>query len=201
MKTKARTQSPIMALLLGAILLGGVGCAASPRYIQSGGPESLTSLQQIPTRALDEAASALVQDLIARGIFQNSSRRPVILAVNPVINDTSVWVDTEILNKQIRVTLNQTGIVETITTYGGNVEDSIAFEQRQMEAFERGTAFSNKPDFTLSGTIRENRVRDGRSREVTYFFDMSLTDVRTGRAPWEGSRQISLQGKKAGIGL
>ena len=57
----------------------------------------------------------MVQSLLARGIFQNAARKPVVPAVNPVMNDTSIMLDTEQLTDQIRVALNQTGDVETIT--------------------------------------------------------------------------------------
>jgi len=196
--TAGRVATTCLAL---AGLTMGAACGATPRYIQSGGVESLTSLRQIPTRALNNAAAALVQDLLSRGIFQRAKKKPVILAVVPVVNDTSVMVDTALLTKQIRVALNKSGDVQTITTYGGYVEDPIAAEQRQMAAFERGTAPDNRPDFSLSGAIRENRVRSGRDREVTYSFDLNLTDTKTGLAPWEGTEPITLQGTKPAFGF
>jgi len=175
-------------------------CGSRARYVQSGGAESLVSLGQVNMRDFDTAANQMVQSLLARGIFQNAARKPVVLAVNPVMNDTSIMLDTEQLTDQIRVALNQTGDVETITTLGGYVEDSIAREQREQAAFRRGVAPESRVDYSLSGAIRELAARSGRDRERTYTFKLSLTDSRTGRAVWEDMVRVSKQATKPGIG-
>lgn len=189
-----------LGLLLLALLFTSA-CGSRARYVQAGGTESLVSLGNVSLRDFDMAANQLVQSLLQRGIFQNAKKKPVVLAISTIVNDTSVMLDTEQLTDQIRVALNRTGDVQTITTYGGHVEDSIAAEQRQRAAFRSGTAPRNKVDFSLSGSIREIRTRSGRDREVAYTFKLSLTNNRTGLAEWEDKTEVQKQGTKPAIGF
>jgi PBP1b-binding outer membrane lipoprotein LpoB len=53
------------------------------------------------------------------------------------------------------------------------------------------------PNFALTFKIMDDRVRTGIFRtneQVTFTFQMSLTDVRTGLAVWEEETQITKQG-------
>lgn len=55
------------------------------------------------------------------------------------------------------------------------------------------------PDFTLSGKIIEKRDRQDEVRQVSYVFQLSLTN-NDGLAVWEGEKEISKQSKKSVIG-
>jgi hypothetical protein len=74
---------------------------------------------------------------------------------------------------------------------------------QDMKDFESGN--SNKmpdlPDYTLTAKILENRASAGDTRQVSYIFQMSLTDTRSGRGVWEGEETVTKQGTKNTIGF
>jgi PBP1b-binding outer membrane lipoprotein LpoB len=55
------------------------------------------------------------------------------------------------------------------------------------------------PDFSLSGKLLEQRASDGRERQVTYTFQLSLTQLSTGYAIWEDEVNIQKIGRKSNL--
>lgn len=56
------------------------------------------------------------------------------------------------------------------------------------------------PNYTLTGKIIEDVARDGSTRQVTYVFQLSLTDPRFGTAVWEDEKKIQKTGTRAAVG-
>ena len=129
-------------------------------------------------------------------------RHVVMLAMSRIINKTTQHVDTDLLIKKIRVVLLNTGKVETTTTFGQDAEDAKAASTKAANEF-----FNNQqnqkpdlPDYSLSGKIIQVNANAGNVRQATFAFQLSLTDIRTGRAVWEGEKQITKQGEKPRVG-
>ena len=104
--------------------------------------------------------------------------------------------------KKIRVALNQSGKALTTTTMGvgGIAEDPMAQGiQQEKEFYTDKKEPQRMPDFTLSGKIIEKRDRQDDVRQVTYAFQLSLTD-NNGLAVWEDEKEISKQSKRGVIG-
>ena len=57
------------------------------------------------------------------------------------------------------------------------------------------------PDYSLSGKITQEIDRAGRTKQSTFYFQLSLTDLRTGLAFWEDQHEISKLGKRATVGF
>jgi hypothetical protein len=57
------------------------------------------------------------------------------------------------------------------------------------------------PDYTLSGKILEVRAPAGSTRQTSYVFQLSLTEVKTGLSVWEEEKQITKQGKRNAVGF
>ena len=55
------------------------------------------------------------------------------------------------------------------------------------------------PDFSLSGKLLEQRATDGKDRQVTYTFQLSLTQLSTGYAIWEDEVNIQKVGRKSNL--
>ena len=54
------------------------------------------------------------------------------------------------------------------------------------------------PDLSLSGAIIQQKNRIGKSKRerIDYYFQMSITDIRTGLALWEGETEINKKDAK-----
>lgn len=195
-------KKTVLILSLPAVLLLG-GCA-STRYINPEGPETIVSLNRINIQDWNNAADRLVASLLESGTLERAPRQPAVLAISRIINNTQQMVDTDSLVKKIRVSLNRTGKVVTTTTLGigGQVEDPLARDVADYHAFmnDQPATETTLPDYSLSGKLLEDRVRAGRTRQVTYSFQLTLTEVATGLAVWEEETQITKAGNKSSVG-
>ncbi|QBG47991.1 penicillin-binding protein activator LpoB [Verrucomicrobia bacterium S94] len=187
--------------LTSALLISG--CATQTGYIESGGTESIVSLNKIDIQDWQNAADQMVQSLLTSGRLENAPRQPAVLAISRITNNTQQMVDTDALVKKIRVQLNKSGKVVTTTTIGlgGAAEDPLAKSQAEYNAFmnDEKPAVA-QPDFSLSGKLTESRTNAGRKKQVTYAFHLSLTQISTGLAIWEDEVEITKQGKKNSVG-
>lgn len=194
----------LLAGLLALIL--STGCASTNAgYIDSRGTETIVSLNQINIQDWNNAADQLVASLLDSGVLERAPRHPAILAISRLINNTQQHVDTGSLTKKIRISLNRTGKVVTTTTMGigGRVEDPFAKDAADYAAFMNDTpaaSATQMPDYSLSGKLLEDRVRSGRDRQITFSFQLSLTEVATGLAVWEDEVQITKAGRKTSVG-
>ena len=182
------------------------GCGSPATYKDSRGNDLVVSLDKVNLQDFNQASDKLVQSMVTSGVLANAPRKPAVLGISRVVNDTSDQFDTDQLLKRIRVALLQTGKVQVSTTVGlgGRAEDPMAKGTKDMNDFMSGkgnAAPDNMPDYTLTAKILENRASAGSTKQVTYTFQMSLTDVRTGNAVWEGNEEITKQGQKASLGF
>lgn len=195
--------TPFLVASASGLMLFFSGCASSASYIDPKGTETIVSLNQIDTQDWNTAAEEMINSLFSSGVLERSPKLPAVMAVSKIRNDTMTHIDTDLLVKKMRVSLSQSGKVVTTTTlgYGNNVEDPVASEAAQMQAMLNNQKQSvTLPDYTLSGKIIESQAQAGRTKQVTYTFQLSLTTVRDGLAVWEDERQISKQGKRAAVG-
>lgn len=151
-------------------------------------------------RDFETAASDTVQSMLSSPALTKPGGGRYVLAVSRVTNDTMQRIDTDLLIKKVRVDLLNSGKVVVTTAVGlAGPEDPMAIKTRQL----RGSGEFNQshvarkgqmiaPDLSLSGKIiqHDNRLGDGTQR-IDYAFQLSLTDINTGLAIWEGETPIS----------
>lgn len=182
-----------------------VGCqTGSARYVDSQGPNVRIVGSQITITDFYMAADDMVSSMISSGVLERAPVQPAILGISRLINDTREQFDTDQLVKKIRVSLNRTGKVMTTTTVGlgGRIEDPMAGSIRDREEYLKGRSAvqDNTPNFTLSGKIIQPPIiRDGRERQNSYIFQLTLTDIRSGLAVWEDEKTITKQYKRPRI--
>jgi PBP1b-binding outer membrane lipoprotein LpoB len=155
--------------LLPAIL---AGCATAPHVVE--GPKKLTTMQ-VDTQDFAAKADKMINSLVESTVLDKAAKKPAILVVGKIVNNTSYHIDTDLLTKKIRVALNKSGKAMTDIT-GGALSDA---------------------DFTLSGKIIETAARVGDQRQRCYTFQLSLSTLR-GLAAWEDEEEICKQRKKSG---
>lgn len=183
-------------LVLSALVPAGLfmaGCETTVRPVDPRANQVINA-SQISPQEWAQAADKLINNLLSSNVLDRAPEKPAILGISRIVNNTQQQVDTDELTKKIRVALNNTGKVLTTTTVGlgGKAEDPLAQQAEQYNQFMAGQKqVTRMPDYTLSGKLLEDRISQGNNTQITYTFQLSLTDVRTGLAVWESEQQIS----------
>lgn len=196
-------KSLVLLPALAAALLA-TGCATNDaKYVDSQGPNTVVSLDRINIQDWNNAADKLVASLLASGVLERAPEQPAVMGVSRIRNNTQQQVDIDSLTKKVRVALNQTGKVVTTTVVGidGKVEDPMAADVGAMNSFMAGEKQKTTlPYYTLSGKLLEDRVQSGKTEQITFTFQLSLTTVKDGLAVWEDETQITKQGNRSSVG-
>ncbi len=159
----------------------------------------------------DGAASKALNDITSSPLLNHPDAAQggrYIMAISDIINDTSQRIDTDQLTKKIRVGLLRSGKFLTTTAIGLNgAEDKMTADVRKLQgsklvnqATVKGNGTVIAPDFSLSGKIiqRTNKI-DRSSQLIDYYFQLTLTQLETGLAYWEGEYPISKKGSNDSV--
>ena len=167
---KTMIHSTVLTVLSAGLL---VGCATAPKVVE--GPSKVVTMG-IDTQDFASKAEEMIQSMLESGALDRVARKPAILVVGRIKNDTGAYFDTDLLAKKIRVALNRSGKAMTDVT-GGALND---------------------PDFTLSGKIIETYARQDRTRQQGYTFQLSLSNPQ-GLAVWEDEKEITKQSQRPAV--
>jgi len=189
--SKIATGLAVSALLL----LTGCETPTETRTVDAKGPDVINT-SAINSQDWARAADELLNSLLSSEALNNAPRKPAILAVDRIINNTSLMVDTDLLIKKIRVGLTQTGKVAITNTMGLGERAVVASEAAELEEMQSGKkAKTLVPDYTLYAKLIQQTDRNSKLTQNTYSFQMSLVQVKTGLTVWEEEKQISKQTK------
>ena len=178
------------------------GCAApGASYVDTNNDTSGT-VMGLEYRDFEKAAADAVASMISTGAVSHPSGGRYILAIGKVTNDTMQRIDTDLIIKKIRIELLQSGKVVVTTAVGINgAEDEMSYAARELRnndefsqarVARKGTL--QAPDLSLSGKILPRNHSMGRQQQVEYFFQLTLTDINSGLAIWEGETPIIKRG-------
>ncbi|WP_309399358.1 penicillin-binding protein activator LpoB [Cerasicoccus maritimus] len=202
-----KTRLALLSLAALPVIFSGCASSGTPgrdaRYVDSEGTQTIVSLDKINIQDWSNAADQMVQSMLLSGVLDRAPTQPAVLGIGRITNKTTQQVDTDYLTKKIRVALNQSGKVVTTTTYGlGNyAEDELARQTMEIQKFENNdTSTQPLPFFTLSGKLLEDRASAGKTNQVTYTFQLSLTQTNNGLAVWEDEKNITKQGQRNAVG-
>ncbi len=185
-------------LAVGALLLlTGCETPTETRTVDAKGPDVINT-SAINSQDWANAADQLLNSLLSSEALNNAPRKPAVLAVDRIINNTSLMVDTDLLIKKIRVGLTQTGKVAITNTMGLGERAVVASEAAELEEMQTGKkAKTLVPDYTLYAKLIQQTDRNSKLTQNTYSFQMSLVQVKTGLTVWEEEKQIAKQTKAA----
>jgi uncharacterized protein (TIGR02722 family) len=197
-------KSKIAAKLTATVALGAAllltGCETSPetRTIDATGPEALNT-SSINSQDWAAAADQLVASLLTSSALENAPRTRAVLAVDRVINSTTLMIDTDSLIKKIRVALTQTGKIAVTNTMGLGERAVVASEAAELEEMQSGKKQKLLvPDYTLYAKIIQQTDTSKRITQNTYSFQMSLVQTKTGLTVWEEEKSIAKQTRGPG---
>jgi len=182
-----------------------IGCKAQQdaRRIDPSSPETITTVGDLDVQDAADAAAGLAQSLLESGVLGREGR-PSRIAISRYVNNTSRQIDRDEVIKKIRVTLNKAGVAQTYTTIGSTgtqagAEDTIASAHQRQDRGDDNPLLV-RPEYSLTFKILDKHARAGNIRQVTYTFQMSLTEIDTGLAVWEEERRITKQGSRPVVG-
>jgi len=189
-----------VTLAAGALFLAGCTTEQETRTVDSKGPESLNT-SSINPQDWANAADQLVGSLLSGGALNNAPRTPAVLAIDRVINNTSLMIDTDLLIKKIRVALTQSGKVAITNTMGLGERAVVASEAAELEEMQSGKKQKTLvPDYTLYAKLIQQTDRSKSVTQNTYSFQMSLVQTKTGLTVWEEEKEIAKQTKRPTVG-
>jgi hypothetical protein len=95
------------------------------------------------------------------------------------------------------------GQATVVTTFGNNAEDKTAQDVLRREAFLKGDGKTQlpDPDFSLTGKITQVKRSAGDTKQSTYTFRLTLTNLRTGLEAWTKTVDMTKIGNKPAVGF
>jgi len=195
-------KTSLLLPALAAALLAG--CATPTQRIDLAHDTS-AEVNALDSRDFDIAAEKMIADMIASGAVDKKDGGRYVLAIYRVANRTKQDIDTDQLVKKIRVSLLKSGKVVVTTAVGGSgAEDGMSRAVRDLAdddmfnaatVAQQGTAVA--PNLSLSGKIIERNLKIDRSKQrIEYIFQLTLTDINSGLAFWEGEETIGKIGRR-----
>jgi uncharacterized protein (TIGR02722 family) len=195
---KSSTKLISMVSIGAALLLTGCETVQETRTVDAKGPEAVNT-SAINSQDWANAADQLVGSLLSGNALNNAPRTPAVLAIDRVINNTSLMIDTDLLIKKIRVALTQTGKIAITNTMGLGERAVVASEAAELDEMQSGKKQKLLvPDYTLYAKLIQQRDSSKKVTQNTYSFQMSLVQTKTGLTVWEEEKSIAKQTKRAG---
>jgi penicillin-binding protein activator len=144
-------------------------------------------------RDFESAAAESISKMLATGAVDHPKGGRYVLAISRVTNDTQQYIDTDQLVKKIRVALLDSGKVVVTTAVGlTGPEDPMSVRVNELGG---SGARPVLPELSLSGKILQRNLSiDRRTQQVEYYFNLTLTQIRTGLAIWENETVIGKRG-------
>jgi hypothetical protein len=191
-------------IILSGILAAGLmsGCADKTERIDMHNDKG-DQVMGLDYRDFDQAASEAIQSMLKSGTLDKKNGERYVLAISRITNDTMQHIDTDQLIKKIRVELLRSGKVVVTTAVSANgAEDKMSMQTRELrdnDEFNQATVQKKgtmiAPEMSLSGKILQRNIRmDDGKQQVEYYFMLSLTEIKTGLAWWEGETVIGKRG-------
>ncbi len=194
------TTSIAASLIVAGLLI--TGCADKTQRIDMNNDKG-AQVMSLDYRDFDEAAGKTIQSMLKSGVLNKQDGDKVVIAISTIKNDTMQHIDTDQLIKKIRVELLRSGKAVITTSIGsqGNV-DEMNKQVRELNKDEeynpRTTTKKGQliaPEMSLSGKIiQRNITMDDGKQQVEYYFQLTLTELSTGLAWWEGETIIGKRG-------
>lgn len=195
-----------LILAVVGVIFGGCETKTTNIDIENDKGEAVMSLDY---RDFQGAAQDMIESLLASGAVDKKDGERYVLVISRIINDTMQHIDTDQLIKKIRVGLLQSGKVVVTTAVGvSGAEDPMSMQTRDelrgnVEFDQKTVAGKGEmiaPDLSLSGKILQRNIRvDSKTQRVEYYFQMSLTDIKTGLAFWEDERIVAKRGSNKAV--
>jgi uncharacterized protein (TIGR02722 family) len=166
-----------------------------------------------PVMALDyrdfaQAASEMLQSMLSSGAMKKPGGGRYVVATGRVVNDTMQRIDTDQLMAKIEEELLNSGQVVMTSAVGGKgASDQLVHETRKLrdsEEFDQNTVGAKgtliAPELSIAGKIFQRNLRyDNNRQQVEYYFQLQVTDLKTGLRFWQKETIIGKRGSNKSV--
>ena len=190
----------LMLFLTLTVLIAG--CAPKTVYVD---PDNDTGkvVLSLDYRDFDIAIREMTQSLLTEGKIRKPGGGKYVVTTGQVVNDTTQRIDTRQLLASIEEELLRSNVVD-FTSSIGTTGDSMINEARKLrdsDEFDQGTVQAMGqligPDLSVSGKIFERVGHyDNHKKQVEYYIELIVTDLRTGLRFWQKQVRILKRGGK-----
>ena len=196
-------MNKIKLVILSAAVILTTGCSTVATKNIDIHNDKEVAVRGLNYKDFQKASNELVDSMLRSGAISKPGGGRWVLAISDIINDTMQRIDTDQLVKKIRIALLQSGkVVVTTAVSAKGAEDKMSMNARKLRGhgeFNQKTVAGKgqmiAPDMSLSGKIIQKNIRINRSEEQSeYYFQLSLTDINTGLALWEGESFVGKRG-------
>jgi PBP1b-binding outer membrane lipoprotein LpoB len=171
--------------------------------VETGSPEGIISVNDVDFQDILKASSGMLESLGQTGVLKTAKNKPAQLIIGDVVNDTSSRFDVGEVTYRMREQLVNSGQATVVTTFGTTPEDKQAQEVLRREKFLKGETVEPlpDPDFSLTGKITQVKRSAGGTKQATYTFRLTLTNLRTGLEAWTKTVDMTKMGNKNAVGF
>lgn len=198
-------KTGILQIVTLGILILTSGCGEETTTIDVRNDEG-QAVMALDYRDFDQAASQMVQSLLASGALKKEGGGRYVVAKGRIVNDTMQRIDTDQLMSKVETEMLNSGQA-VMTSAVGSGTDKLVQESRELrdsEEFDPNTVAQRRtliaPDLSISGKIFQRNIRIDRNRQqVEYYFQLMLTDVKTGLRYWQDEVIVGKRGSSKSV--
>ena len=189
-------------VLLVILIMIMTGCAHKSKVINMDPNGNHQATKGLTNDDFRKAAHSSIASMVKSGALNKRGGGRYVLVISDIINDTMQRIDTDQLIKKIRISLLQSGKVVVTTAMSANgAEDKMSMKVRTLRGSSEfnGRTIAKRgqmiaPDLSLSGKIIQKNVEvDSDTVRIEYYFQLTLTELNTGLAFWEGEVVLGKQ--------
>ena len=181
------------------------GCAQETTMIDTMNDEG-KAVMALDYRDFDMAASKMVQSMLGSGALKKPEGGRYVVATGRIVNDTTQRIDTDQLMVKIETEILNSGQA-VMTSAIGSGSDALLHETRELrdsEEFDPNTVAKRQtliaPELTISGKIFQRNIRyDRNTQQVEYYFQLKLSDVKSGLRFWQDETLIGKRGSNRSV--
>lgn len=197
-------KKSIVCLML-IFIVWMTGCQPKTTYIDRVNDQG-KPVMQLDYRDFDQSASKLVQSMLGSGALEKKGGGRYVVATGRITNDTMQRIDTSQLMAKIETELLRSGKA-VMTSAVGSRSDSMVHESRELrydEEFDPNSIAAKKtliaPELSMSGKIYQRNIRyDNDKQQVEYYFQLQLTNVRSGLRYWQDEVFVGKRGSNKSV--
>jgi uncharacterized protein (TIGR02722 family) len=191
--------------LITMVCVLAAGCAQETKMIDTRNDEG-KAVMALDYRDFDLAASKMVQSMLGSGALKKADGGRYVVATGRIVNDTTQRIDTDQLMVKIETEILNSGQA-VMTSAIGSGSDELLHETRELrdsEEFDPNTVAKRQtliaPELTISGKIFQRNISyDRNTQQIEYYFQLKLSDVKSGLRFWQDETLIGKRGSSRSV--
>jgi uncharacterized protein (TIGR02722 family) len=191
--------------LITMVCVLAAGCAQETKMIDTRNDEG-KAVMALDYRDFDLAASKMVQSMLGSGALKKADGGRYVVATGRIVNDTTQRIDTDQLMVKIETEILNSGQA-VMTSAIGSGSDELLHETRELrdsEEFDPNTVAKRQtliaPELTISGKIFQRNISyDRNTQQIEYYFQLKLSDVKSGLRFWQDETLIGKRGSNRSV--